>query len=259
MAKFSMGYLGPFSGRLGNAVGYMWNGKCCMRAYRGDVKNPRTPAQQAHRAMFKQEVQLAARMRWAVNTTMTDLAREAGMTAYNLFVKVNQHAFGFADGELQVDYASLHLSMGDACGAVPGHMELDDDNVLSVSFERGTGRAFDQVYLYVYVPDLGSGFLSTPVYRRERQLAVALPDAYAGHAMHAWLMVRAEDGRWSESAYCGEPENRLVAPSLPTEGDGALCDNPDNPAATAVSHVAQGVAHADVGGDACRQDAGSGG
>jgi hypothetical protein len=93
MAKFSNGFMGPFSGKLGPAVGYTWNGKWCMRSYQKYIKNPRTEAQQAHRAMFKQEVQLAARMRQVISRTMTDPARENGMTAYNLFVKINQEAF----------------------------------------------------------------------------------------------------------------------------------------------------------------------
>lgn len=202
MAKFSMGYMGPFQGKLGTAVGYVWNGKMCGRSYQKNVYNPRTEAQQEHRAMFKQEVQLAAHMRWAVMRTMTEMAREAGMTAYNLFVKMNQHAFSFAEGALQVDYASLRLSIGEVAQVTPTAVVRDDDNVLSVSFARGTGRAFDEVYLYVYAPDLGKGFLSSSVYRRDKHIALSLPDEYAGHVLHAWLMVKAADGRWSESAYC---------------------------------------------------------
>ena len=48
MAKFSQGILGPFQGKVGTVVGYMWNGKCCMRAYNRTIKNPRTPEQVAH-------------------------------------------------------------------------------------------------------------------------------------------------------------------------------------------------------------------
>ncbi|MGX8712677.1 MAG: DUF6266 family protein, partial [bacterium] len=92
MATYKNGIMGPFNGKVGTVVGYMWNGKYCMRAYNRNVKNPRTEAQMEHRRMFKQEVQLAAKMRWAVGTTMREAAREAGLTAYNLFVKVNQPA-----------------------------------------------------------------------------------------------------------------------------------------------------------------------
>ena len=198
-----MGYLGGFSGRLGPAVGYLWNGKWCVRSHQRFVSNPRTAAQTAHREMFKQEVQLAARMRWAVGLTMREAAREAGMTAYNLFVSRNQHAFGFAEGRLQVDYATLRLSEGDVMPVEAGAMEWTADNVLTVSFGKGGGGAYDHVYLYLYVPALGSGFLSAPVYRREKRLSVSLPDQYAGHEAQAYLMVQKADGRWSVSTYAG--------------------------------------------------------
>ena len=79
MAKLPQGIMGPFIGRLGTAVGYVWNGKCVARSYNPHVRNPRTPEQVAHREMFKQEVQLAARMRWAVTRSMTDAARTEGI------------------------------------------------------------------------------------------------------------------------------------------------------------------------------------
>ena len=104
-------------------------------------------------------------------------------------------------GVLQVDYASLRLSIGDVPGVAAESVEMDDDNVLSVGFARGAGRAFDEVYLYVYAPELGKGFLSSSAYRRDRRITLALPDDYAGRELHAWLMVKADDGRWSESSY----------------------------------------------------------
>ena len=48
MAKQTAGYLGGFSGKLGTAVGYMWNGKWCLRAHNPMVHNPRTEAQTEH-------------------------------------------------------------------------------------------------------------------------------------------------------------------------------------------------------------------
>ena len=204
MAKYQHGVMGPFNGKLGPVVGYMWNGKYCMRAYNKLVKNPRTQAQVEHRNMFKQEVQLAAKMRWAVGTTMRDMAREAGLTAYNLFVKVNQPAFGMADGCLTVDYSALVLSMGDVPQVEVREMEWTADNVLNVKYSMGRGSGIDHVYMYVYVPDLGTGLLTAPTYRRDKRISVALPDRFAGHNAQIYLMVNSADGRWSDSLYAGE-------------------------------------------------------
>ncbi len=228
MAKLPQGIMGPFIGRLGTAVGYVWNGKCVARSYNPHVRNPRTPEQVAHREMFKQEVQLAARMRWAVTRSMTDAARAEGITSYNLFVRENQHAFAWSttagsepaqratEGALQVDYSTLRLSVGDVAPVVAEEATVSEDNVLDVRFSRGTGRGFDEVYLYVYVPELGKGFLSSSVYRRDKRITLALPDDFAGHELHAWLMVKSDDGRWSESTYVDfnilNPQNILNIP-----------------------------------------------
>ena len=209
MAKFSQGILGPFQGKVGTVVGYMWNGKCCMRAYNRTIKNPRTPEQVAHRNMFKQEVQLAAEMRWVLNATMRDQARAMGMTCRNLFMKANQHAFSLEEGVLQVDYSQLVLSMGDVPGVEATETSWSADNVLTVKFDRGMGNAYHHVYLYVHVPDLADpdnpakGFLAAPVHRRDKRISVALPDAFAGHTAQLYLMVQSDDGRWSESEYVG--------------------------------------------------------
>ena len=64
MAKQTAGFMGGFHGRLGPAVGYMWRGQWCVRAYNPAPRNPRTPEQVAHREMFKREVQLASHMSW---------------------------------------------------------------------------------------------------------------------------------------------------------------------------------------------------
>ena len=204
MAKQMAGILGGYSGKVGPVVGYVWNGKPCVRACPQWVKNPRTAAQMEHRKMFKQEVQLAAKMSWAVGTTMRDEARANGMTAYNLFVKLNQHAFGMEDERLTVDYSSLILSVGNVASVSVKSMEWTSDNVLDVRYERGTGSSFDHLYLYAYIPDLEQGFLAAPAYRRDKRVALALPDYYAGHTAHVYLMVQTADGRWCNSVYAGE-------------------------------------------------------
>ena len=204
MGTYSNGIMGPFNGRVGTVVGYMWNGKYCMRAYRKDVRNPRTEAQTAHRSLFKQEVQLAAKMRWAVTTTLLDTAREQGLTAFNLFVKLNQHAFAMADGQLQVDYSTLVFSVGDVAPVEARGMEWTADNVLTVRYDRGAGKRYDYVHMFVYVPDLEEGYMAAPAYRGDRRIAVALPDDYAGHEVQVYLMAQDADGRWSGTTYAGQ-------------------------------------------------------
>lgn len=207
MAKQYGSYLGGFSGTLGPAVGYMWNGVWCMRSRPQHVHNPRTAKQIEHRNMFKAEVQLAARLRWAVINGLRETAREAHMTPFNLFVSLNQHCFSLKDGALEVDYSRLSLSTGPVAPVEAAGVTVDEGNVLNISFEKNPLRLscsqYDSVYLYVYAPSSGEGFLAAPVYRRSKQLSVSLPDSFAGQEVHLYLMVKNERGEWSETTYGG--------------------------------------------------------
>lgn len=251
MAIIENGYLGGFSGRLGTAVGYRWRGKWCLRSWNGHVRNPRTAAQQSHRMMFKQEVQLAGRMNWALRTTFNAISMEHGMTACNYFIASNQHAFSSVDGTLSVEWGALRLSEGPVAPVAFGALQVSERTVLSVEFERNPlhirADNFDKVYLYIYCPSLGQGYLSAHVYRRERRIAAVLPEAFAGREVQLWGMVQDRNGRWSDTIYIGygplvDTEEPSPNASLPA-GDAPAatpCPSPavDIPMAQPLAHPA---------------------
>lgn len=207
MAKQNTTAIGGFSGRLGEIVGYQWNGRWCLRMRPAKVRNPRTEAQQTARARFSGGVQLAARMRQGVNEGLRGTAREAGMTAYNAFVSLNQHAFGMVDGRFAVEYAALRLSTGPVAPVALQSATVGEGNVLNVCFEKNPMRmkanGFDMVHLYVYCPELGDGYLAAAVYRRQGRVSLALNELFAGHELHLYLFVSDTSGRHSETAYGG--------------------------------------------------------
>lgn len=238
MARLDNGFLGGFSGRLGPAVGYGRLGRWYVRALPRQVANPRTEAQQEHRAMFKQEVQLAAQMRWAVNVGMKGVAHQMGLTAQNLFVKANQQAFSAATAsqeemsaapyagrmpalQLQVDYPALQVSLGPVAPVAITEATLNEDNVLTVHFEKNpehrAASAYDSVYLWIYSPAAGKGYLTNAVYRRAKRFDVLLPEwltptpqsfgqppsgRRASDELHLYAFVQDEEGRCSATAYC---------------------------------------------------------
>ena len=160
MARLDNGFMGGFSGRLGPAVGFERLGRWYLRALPRMVTNPRTEAQQEHRAMFKQEVQLAANMRWAVNTGMKKVAHQMGLTAQNLFVKANQQAFSMAPSSqltsgrgaergLRVDYPTLQVSLGPVAPVAITNVErgvMSDE--LVVHFEKNPEHQAASAYAY---------------------------------------------------------------------------------------------------------------
>ena len=227
MAKATEGFLGGFSGKLGPVVGYQWNGKWCMRTRPDAVRNPRTQAQQEQRALFTEEVRLASHMRWAVTQALTQPARAAGMTAFNLFVSINQPAFSLADGRLAVDYAALQLSMGPVAPVALSEVQASEGTRLEVKFDRNplhmSSNQYDSVYLYVYAPELELGFLASPVYRREQRLATVLPDMFADTEVHLYAYVVDGQGRTSATAYGGSLVVGATAATV-VEADGMVVD-----------------------------------
>ena len=214
----TQGYLGGFSGRLGTAIGYMWNGKWCLRSRPAVVANPRTPAQVEHRTLFREEVRLAARMGRGVSVGFTAMARQMGMTCFNLFVSLNQPAFALRDNQLEVDYGALRLSSGPVAPVAFGKASVDENNVLSVEFEKNPlhlrAEGYDRVMVYVYCPEAGGGYLSAPVYRRDKRLSFTLPDEFAGLELHLYGIVQDDEGRCAESAYIeiGQQAEGMLSP-----------------------------------------------
>lgn len=220
MAKQDNGIAGGFRGRLGGMVGYLWNGKWCLRSRPTAVSNPRTDSQMASRALFADEVRLAAAMRWPVTTCLTDLARTEGMTAYNLFVSINQPAFSAVDGRLGVDYAQLQLSLGPVVPVDFGTPSLADGNVLTVSFHNRAGQhgvdGFESVYLYLYCPARQKGHLASPVYRNARSVSVVVPDYFMGCEAHLYGFVRDRQGQFSPTVYVGSLVLEVPPAATPT-------------------------------------------
>ena len=208
--------MGGFTGKLGTAVGYMWRGVWCMRAHNPFPSNPRTPKQVAHREMFKQEVQLAATMRWAINKSFKEVSYEMGMTPYNLFVHLNQHAFSLQEGVFTVDYSALCLCSGPLTEAAYEAPVWTADNVLTVNLAHSVGRWNDYVRLYIHCPETGQGILTAPVYRNAKKISTMLPTPFAGREVHVYGLVNNDEGMWAETTYVG----RLLCSEVAEESDG---------------------------------------
>lgn len=218
---------------MGPAVGYMWNGKWCLRSRPAIVRNPRTPRQMECRALFAEQVRLAAAMRRGVLRGMTVAAREMGMTAYNLFVSVNQEAFSSEEGRLRVDWQRLTLSVGDVAPVEFGRAAVDEHGVLSVrvnghTVSSGRRSPFDEVRLYVYCPDEGAGVLSSTVARYDKKISILLPTFFLGKEVVVYGFVEDSEGVCSLSVYIPLEDSAVEAPepvavTAVGKKDSALC------------------------------------
>jgi len=207
MAKQSYGILDGYRGTVGPVIGYQWRGRWCLRARPQRVHNPRTEAQQEHRMLFRDMVQLAGRMRNALRHGMRAAALGERMTEENLFVRMNRECFS----PQGVDYGRLQVSTGPVAPVEFTGAEVDGDNVLHCIFEKNplhlAANGDDQVYVYAYCPQLGRGVLSAPVYRRSKRLSMSLPDEFADREVHFYGFVEDYAQRASETCYISSSDD----------------------------------------------------
>ena len=236
MAKLEQGILGPFRGKVGTVVGYLWRGKHVVRAYRKEINYPNTERQQAEREWFVGMVRFAATARQALLLGLRERAAREQMTEGNAFVRMNKDCFGrdaarrvrsaaamdmpraaaemascgsTADAARRVrtgiDYERIRIAEGAAAPVRFTTASVDENNVMHVDFERNSGmtraKASDRVYVYVYNTDTREGILSHPAERRRGGLQMQLPEGWNERNVRMWGFVVDGEGRASGSRY----------------------------------------------------------
>jgi hypothetical protein len=207
MAILNYGITGPFIGRVGPVVGYMWKGIHCVRSYVEHIRYPNTESQQQERSWFVSMVRFAAAARPALKLGLRRHAKEGNMTESNYFVMMNKQHFTRGAEGVTVDYSRLNISFGSAADVYFHEARFEEGETVAVDFEknrlqlRASGE--DNVYLYVYAPGLGQGCLSAPTPRRQKTVRLKLPSWWAGQEVHLYGFVVDREGRPSNTTYIG--------------------------------------------------------
>ena len=201
------GYNTPVIGRVGNSVGYLWKGRACLRTYCRHINYPNTEGQQRQRNWFVGMVRFASAATEALRLGLRQQADEAQMTEGNYFILKNKQHFRINDGQLEVDYNQLRIATGSAADIYFHNPKFEENETISVTFEKNMmsfrASGDDRVYLYVYAPGRGEGYLSAPATRRCKSLKISLPEQWAGEEVHLYGFVVDKEGRASNSTYIG--------------------------------------------------------
>ena len=86
MGKIKQGILGGFKGKVGTVIGASWNGIAYMRGLPQSVRNPKTAAQEAQRAFFREVQDLAGQLTVEQQLFLFPTS-PSGMTRRNALVK----------------------------------------------------------------------------------------------------------------------------------------------------------------------------
>lgn len=207
MGKIYQGIDGPFSGKVGPVVGYMWKHRACIRSYRSHVNYPDTANQQQQRNWFVGMVRFASQATQALRLGLARQAEAARMTEGNYFILKNKQHFHRDSDGMQIDYSKLQIACGTATDVYFHKPKFEEHETVVIDFEKNAlslkASADDSVYIYLYTPNNAEGLLAKPVARRSKQVRIALPESWSGQEVHLYGFVIDRDGKASNSTYIG--------------------------------------------------------
>lgn len=221
MAKYFQGILGPFQGKVGTVVGYMWRDKWCMRARPRCYHDRQSEAQLAQRSRFKQMIQFASPATPLLKRGLRAMAAAEGLTEGNCFLRINHGCFpGEAgnsgnSGYSGIDYRGLQFSRGTLPAVQGVEYERGEGGAVEVRWARGLGRGSDTVHVYAYCPAAATGLAVAAAERGRRGVRFLLPEGFAMEEVHLWVFAEGKDGNVSATQYA-TPKEADASPTLPT-------------------------------------------
>lgn len=186
-----MGILDGFVGKVGTVVGSFWKGKPVMRAYKRQVADAKTEAQELLRTRFAAIGSLSGAFISAIRLGFKEVAKRKKWTEGDVFVNENWNCVN-ADtpGAATVDYTELVIAKGNLpeaqFGAASFSEPLSVEVPMTDSSEVIGASALDKVYLFVYSPEAGAGMLGDVKFRPDESIACTVPAYWNGHRVHVW-------------------------------------------------------------------------
>ena len=220
MAKYFQGILGPFQGKVGTVVGYMWRDKWCMRARPRCYHDRQSEAQLAQRSRFKQMIQFASPATPLLKRGLRAMAAAEGLTEGNCFLRINHGCFpgepgnSGISGYSGIDYRGLQFSRGTLPAVQGVEFERGEGGAVEVRWARGLGRGSDMVHVYAYCPAAATGLAVAAAERGRRGVRFLLPESFAMEEVHLWVFAEGKDGAVSATTYA---EPSASSESIDTE------------------------------------------
>lgn len=211
MAK-NRGFIAGITGRLGNTTSGYSRGAYITRVLAEKVSNPKTRAQETVRARFKALVALASAFMPAFDNSgargLSQYSRHKRHSEFNCFTHLNWENVSASNPfDVEVNYADLILGKGKCPQVSFAAPSFEETNQVSCTFVGNTDQegadSSDEVYLFLYSPELGKGLLSSPVSRSEQSITAVTPLGWNGTTVHVYGLVKNAKGIAADSVYVG--------------------------------------------------------
>ncbi|MCD0488535.1 DUF6266 family protein [Pedobacter sp. MC2016-14] len=208
MAKYSEGINGPFSGKIGTAVGASWCGIPYMRSLPKERIVPFSDNQ------LKQQGKMALLRNFllAINQLVVKGFKNGDKkTPMNSALSYNMSCAvaGIAPA-YKVDFPKLLFTKGDLFCAWSPVAESFESKTIDFKWTNGPFTPLcnenDEAIMVIYCPEKKSFiYLRQAALRGDCQARMMLPESFAGHSVHCYLTFFSANGSLSSSnTYLGE-------------------------------------------------------
>ncbi len=217
MGKAFQGVYGNWSGKTGNVVGHISQGRTIYSIYQKNVKNPRTASQLDLRLKFSLLGKLSARINPWLKQTFKSLDGYKTGNPRSAFVGYNfrQQPSVFDDvayPNTGLEFENLQMSCGNTVALPTGIAAEANDHTVGVTWTDNSGEmgaeADDQAMMLVYNETKRRAIAKDAGDQRStRRIECSYSNSWEGDTLHAWLVMKDATGEnFSESYYLGDFE-----------------------------------------------------
>src|ERR1700733_7638084 len=156
MGKLLKGINGPFSGKVGTAVGYMWNDVAVIRSRPRKRRKPFSEQELNQQARFALWNQFLIPVKGLLNISFAHLAYRMFGFHKGFSYNVKAAILGIRP-DLSIDYPRVLLSRGDLAKAESATVSALSPHILQFNWidqsGAGNARETDQVFVAVFSPE----------------------------------------------------------------------------------------------------------
>jgi hypothetical protein len=207
MAKLSQGINGPFFGKAGAVVGYLWKGIPVMRGRPKARTKPFTPKELIQQAKFRLMNRFLTPVNGLLNMTFAHLAVQ--MSPFNKAFSYNiKNAITGSGPDLAIDYSMALISRGDLPNAESVAVLSPSPAFLQFTWNDNTGKGKatdkDKAFVAVYQEENGRWEYKMDIATRSQGKCEMELTNFSNKPVHCFIGFISVDGKdASNSLYTG--------------------------------------------------------
>jgi Family of unknown function (DUF6266) len=198
MGTLLNGINGPFKGRVGTVVGYMWKKKAVIRSLPVKRTTPLSPLQIQQHAKFALMNHFLNRTKSLLNITYGHLVEN--MTGFNKAFSYNvKNAIAGNHPDLKIDYSRVLLGRGDLTNVSTAVAAPTSEGTLTFNWTdnsgEGSAKSTDQVFIAVYCEEKNTWTYGLNLALRNAGKTAIDITRLKGKQVHAYIGFMADDGK----------------------------------------------------------------